>query len=79
MHEGPFLYNYSVNDKTLIKSGYVIAIEPMINLGGDDVESLNDGWTVRTVDRKPSAHFEHTVLATDGEPELMTIIREEFL
>lgn len=79
MHEEPFLYNYSVNDKTLIKSGYVIAIEPMINLGGDDVESLNDGWTVRTVDRKPSAHFEHTVLATDGEPELMTIIREEFL
>ena len=51
----------------------------MINLGGDEVESLSDGWTVRTVDRKPSAHFEHTVLATDGEPELMTIIREEFL
>jgi len=79
MHEDPFLFNYRVNDKTLIKSGYVIAIEPMINLGGDEVESLSDGWTVRTVDRKPSAHFEHTVLATDGEPELMTIIREEFL
>ncbi len=79
MHEDPFLFNYSVGDKTLIKSGYVIAIEPMINLGGDDVESLDDGWTVQTVDKKPSAHFEHTVLATDGEPELMTIIREEFL
>ena len=79
MHEEPFLYNYSVGDKTLIKSGYVIAIEPMINLGGDDVESLSDGWTVRTKDKKPSAHFEHTVLATDDEPELMTIIREEFL
>ena len=79
MHEDPFLYNYSVGDKTVIKSGYVIAIEPMINLGCDEVESLSDGWTVQTLDRKPSAHFEHTVLATDGEPELMTIIREEFL
>ena len=79
MHEEPFLYNYSVGDKTLIKSGYVIAIEPMLNLGCDEVESLADGWTVQTLDRKPSAHFEHTVLATDGEPELMTIIREEFL
>lgn len=79
MHEDPFLYNYKVGDKTLIKSGYVIAIEPMINLGCDDVESLTDGWTVQTKDRKPSAHFEHTVLATESEPELMTIIREEFL
>lgn len=79
MHEDPFLYNYSVGDKTLIKSGYVIAIEPMINLGCDDVVSLEDGWTVKTKDGKASAHFEHTVLATDGEPELMTIIREEFL
>ena len=79
MHEDPFLFNYRVGDTTLIKSGYVIAIEPMINLGCDEVESLADGWTVQTLDRKPSAHFEHTVLATDGEPELMTIIREEFL
>ena len=79
MHEDPFLFNYRVNDKTLIKSGYVIAIEPMINLGCDEVKSLDDGWTVQTLDGKPSAHFEHTVLATDGEPELMTIIREEFL
>lgn len=79
MHEEPFLFNYRVGDKTPIKSGYVIAIEPMINLGCDEVESLADGWTVQTLDRKPSAHFEHTVLATDGEPELMTIIREEFL
>lgn len=79
MHEDPFLFNYRVGDKTSIKSGYVIAIEPMINLGCDEVESLADGWTVQTLDRKPSAHFEHTVLATDGEPELMTIIHEEFL
>ncbi len=79
MHEDPFLYNYSVGDKTLIKSGMVIAIEPMLNLGCDEVIQLPDEWTVQTADKKPSAHFEHTVLATDGEPELMTIIREEFL
>lgn len=79
MHEDPFLFNYSVGNKTVIKSGYVIAIEPMLNLGCDEVNSLSDGWTVQTADKKPSAHFEHTVLATDGEPELMTIIREEFL
>lgn len=79
MHEEPFLYNYSVGNHTPIKAGYVIAIEPMLNLGGDDVEVLSNEWTVRTVDRKPSAHFEHTVLATDGEPELMTTIHEEFL
>ncbi|MGN1124932.1 MAG: type I methionyl aminopeptidase [Candidatus Gastranaerophilaceae bacterium] len=79
MHEDPFLYNYSVGDKTLIKSGMVIAIEPMLNLGCDEVIQLSDEWTVQTADKKPSAHFEHTVLATDGEPELMTIIREEFL
>lgn len=79
MHEDPFLYNYSVGDKTLIKSDMVIAIEPMLNLGCDEVIQLPDEWTVQTADKKPSAHFEHTVLATDGEPELMTIIREEFL
>lgn len=79
MHEDPFLYNYSVGDKTLIKSGMVIAIEPMLNLGCDEVIQLPDEWTVQTADKKQSAHFEHTVLATDGEPELMTIIREEFL
>ena len=70
---------HGVGDKTLIKSGMVIAIEPMLNLGCDEVIQLPDEWTVQTADKKPSAHFEHTVLATDGEPELMTIIREEFL
>ena len=76
MHEDPFLYNYSVGDKTLIKSGYVIAIEPMINLGCDDVESLSDGWTVQTKDKKASAHFEHTVVATDDGPQIMTKLME---
>ncbi len=65
MHEDPFLYNYSVGDKTLIKSNMAIAIEPMLNLGGDDVIVGDDGWVVSTIDKKPSAHFEHTVIATD--------------
>ena len=76
MHEDPFLFNYRVGDKTLIKSGMVIAIEPMLNLGCDDVKVLDDGWTVITKDGAPSAHFEHTVLATDDEPILMTTLME---
>ena len=76
MHEDPFLFNYRVGDKTLIKSGYVIAIEPMLNLGCDDVKVLDDEWTVVTKDGKPSAHFEHTVLATDGEPILLTTLMD---
>ncbi len=76
MHEDPFLFNYRVGDKTPIKSGMVIAIEPMLNLGGDDVEVLDDEWTVVTKDGMPSAHFEHTVLATDGDPILMTTLMD---
>jgi methionyl aminopeptidase len=76
MHEDPFLFNYRVGDKTLIKSGMVIAIEPMLNLGCDDVKVLDDEWTVVTKDGKPSAHFEHTVLATEDEPILLTTLME---
>ena len=65
---------YNIADKTQIKSGMVIAIEPMLNLGGDDVKVLDDEWTVVTKDGKPSAHFEHTVLATDGDPILLTTL-----
>jgi methionyl aminopeptidase len=50
----------------------ILAIEPMVNAGRAEVETLSDGWTVVTCDRKPSAHFEHTVLVTAGEPELLT-------
>ena len=76
MHEDPFLFNYRVGDKTQLKSGMVIAIEPMLNLGCDDVKVLDDEWTVVTKDGKPSAHFEHTVLATDGEPILLTTLMD---
>ena len=76
MHEDPFLFNYRVEDQTLIKSGMVIAIEPMLNLGCDEVVVLDDKWSVVTKDGKPSAHFEHTVLATDGDPILMTTLMD---
>lgn len=76
MHEEPFLFNYRVGDNTKIKSGYVIAIEPMLNLGGDDVYVEPDNWGVVTKDHKASAHFEHTVLATEDEPILMTTLME---
>jgi methionyl aminopeptidase len=49
-----------------------LAIEPMVNAGSPAVEVLKDGWTVVTRDGKPSAHFEHTVLITDSEPEILT-------
>ena len=77
MHEDPFLFNYSVGDKTVLKQGYVIAIEPMLNLGVDDVVVAADEWTVSTVDKKPSAHFEHTVMVTDDEPLIMTQLMPE--
>lgn len=76
MHEEPFLYNYRVGSDIKIKSGYVIAIEPMLNLGCDDVYVEPDNWGVVTKDHKPSAHFEHTVLATDDEPVLITTLME---
>ncbi len=72
MHEEPFIYNYRTNNNVLLKSGMTIAIEPMINLGGDDVHTLSDGWTVVTNDSTPSAHFEHTIAITDSEPEILT-------
>ena len=72
MHEDPFLFNYSVGDNTLIKANTAIAIEPMLNLGCDDVVVADDEWTVSTKDGKPSAHFEHTVIATDDGPLITT-------
>lgn len=75
-HEEPFLFNYKVGDRTLLKPGYAIAIEPMLNLGCDEVEVADDEWTVSTVDKKPSAHFEHSVLVTDDEPIIITQLME---
>jgi methionyl aminopeptidase len=59
-----------MNDK--LRPGMTIAIEPMVNAGQAAVKILKDGWTVVTQDGSLSAHFEHTVLITDGEPEILT-------
>ena len=72
MHEDPFVFNYRTNNPLILQKGMTIAIEPMINLGCDDVEVLDDKWTVVTKDKKASAHFEHTVHVTDNGPEILT-------
>lgn len=73
MHEDPQVPNF-VDGKTSprLKPGMTIAIEPMVNAGSRKVLVLDDGWTVVTADGKPSAHFEHTVLVTEAEPEILT-------
>jgi methionyl aminopeptidase len=71
-HEDPFIYNYRTGSKVKLKPGMVIAVEPMFNQGGDRVRTKPDGWTVVTQDYKPSAHFEHSLLITDGDPEVLT-------
>ena len=73
MHEEPQVPNF-VDGKSSpkLRPGMTIAIEPMVNAGKPAVEILNDGWTVVTRDGMPSAHFEHTVLITENEPEILT-------
>lgn len=73
LHEKPEVPNYRPLQRTpVLKAGMVLAIEPMVNAGVGEVDWLDDGWTVVTRDRKASAHFEHTVLVTEGDPELLT-------
>jgi methionyl aminopeptidase len=73
LHEEPNVPNYRPNGKSpTLAAGMTLAIEPMVNAGVAGVRILDDGWTVITEDRKPSAHFEHTVLVTAGEPEILT-------
>lgn len=73
LHEEPQVPNYRPQGKTpILEPGMTLAIEPMVNAGVARVKILEDGWTVVTEDMMPSAHFEHTVLITGGEPEIMT-------
>ncbi|CAN5408830.1 type I methionyl aminopeptidase [soil metagenome] len=73
LHEDPEVPNYGKRGKGVkIVAGMVIAIEPMINLGTKNVVQENDGWTIRTADRKPSAHFEHTVAVYEDRTEILT-------
>ncbi len=81
MHEDPQIPNFVGNDfNPKLKPGMTLAIEPMVNEGTYevDVDSV-DNWTVRTEDRKFSAHFEHTIVITEGEPEILTILHPELL
>ena len=73
LHEEPQIPNYGKrNNGPRLKAGMTLAIEPMINLGTAAVRLLDDGWTACTADGMPSAHFEHTVLITKAEPEILT-------
>lgn len=75
VHEDPFVPNFGMPGQgPLLKSGMVIAIEPMLNEGKGDIVVGQDGWTIRTKDGSRSAHFEHTVLITEGLPEILTKI-----
>ena len=78
-HEDPFIHNYRTGNRYKLKPGMVIAVEPMFNLGGDRVKTKTDRWTVVTQDYKPSAHFEHSLLITEGEPEVLTLRPEEVI
>ncbi|MCE3234473.1 MAG: type methionyl aminopeptidase [Vampirovibrio sp.] len=74
-HEAPFIHNFRTGERgPRLEEGNVLAIEPMFNLGGDDVYTAEDEWTVITKDHLPSAHFEHTVVVTKGEPEILTLL-----
>lgn len=78
MHEEPDVPNYGqAHTGPRLKEGMVICIEPMLNLGSADVYQLDDGWTIKTDDGKPSAHYEHTVLVTKDGYEILTPRLEE--
>jgi methionyl aminopeptidase len=73
MHEPPQIPNYGPPDKgPRLKPGMVFAIEPMVNMGRYDVYTDSDDWTVVTKDGKPSAHFEHDIVITNGKPDILT-------
>ena len=77
MHEDPQIPNYGKPGTGIkIRSGYVFAIEPMLNLGTHRTKTLADGWTVVTLDGQPSAHVEHTVAITEEGPEVLTVLAE---
>lgn len=73
LHESPEVPNYGKKGKgILLKEGLVIAIEPMINMGERGIMQHNDGWTITTLDNKPSAHFEHTIVVRKGKAEILS-------
>lgn len=78
LHEDPAIANYGqANRGPRLRPGMALAIEPMVNQGSREIRLESDGWTVRTLDGCNSAHYEHTILITDGDPELLTWGDEE--
>lgn len=74
IHEDPYVPNFGKAGKgEKLVPGMVIAIEPMLNIGKSDIITLSDGYTIKTADGSRSAHFEHTVLITEGDAEILTI------
>ncbi len=77
MHEDPQIPNYGQRGRgILLKPGMTFALEPMVNVGTYLTRVLDDGWTVVTEDGELSAHFEHTIAITEGEPEILTLLQE---
>ncbi len=77
LHEKPEVANYGRRGEgTMLRPGLVICIEPMINLGKRYISQDKDGWTIRTADNMPSAHFEHQILVTEGEPTILSSFDE---
>lgn len=73
LHEEPQVPNYGFKGKGLrLKEGMVFAIEPMVNMGTHNILQLEDGWTVITRDKKPSAHYEHNVAIVNGQPDVLS-------
>lgn len=75
LHEAPEIPNYIQKRKGVkLEKGMTLAIEPMINMGTKDILTLDDGWTVITKDKLPSAHYENTIVITDGKPMYLTLL-----
>jgi methionyl aminopeptidase len=73
LHEDPQVPNFGIEGRGLaLEPGLVIAIEPMVNVGGSEVRTLEDAWTIVTIDGSLSAHFEHTVAITENGPDILT-------
>lgn len=79
MHEEPQIPNFGQSGSgPKLLPGMIIAIEPMVNIVNSDIEYANDGWTVLSIDRQPSAHFEHTILITENDNEILTILKNRY-
>lgn len=77
MHEDPQIPNFGKPGRgPKLRAGMTFALEPMLNLGTEEVEVMADGWTVLTKDRRPSAHFEHTVAVAEGQAEILTLAKK---